>query len=30
MNDFNEVIVVFGKRGDDDPLLYDFIVHYKL
>ncbi len=30
LNDFNEVIVVFGKRGDDDPLLYDFIVHYKL
>ena len=29
LNNFNEVIVVFGKRGDDDPLLYDFIVHYK-
>lgn len=30
LNDFTEVTVTFGKRGDDDPLLYDFIVHYKL
>lgn len=30
LENFNEVIVVFGKRGKNDPLLYDFIVHYKI
>lgn len=30
LRNFNEITIVFGKSGDNDLLLYDFIVNYKI
>lgn len=30
LNNFNNVMVVFGKNGDDGKLLYDFTVNYPI